>query len=76
MTYFMITVNFVYIMNALFFTIQNLYGTSLGCGSPLYSIAMTLRKTLILLLIFLLDFSLGLPYVKFYLHYHEFVLPY
>ena len=28
----------------------------LGCGSPLYSIAMTLRKSLILLLIFLLAF--------------------
>ena len=28
----------------------------LGCGGPLYSIAMTLRKILILLLIFLLDF--------------------
>ena len=28
----------------------------LGCGSPLYSIAMTLHKSLILLLIFLLTF--------------------
>ena len=29
----------------------------LGCGSPLYSITMTLRKSLILLLIFLMAFS-------------------
>ena len=37
----------------------------LWCGSPLYIIAMTLHKSLILLLIFLLAFSPGLPYVKF-----------
>ena len=48
----------------------------LGCGIPLYSITMTLHKSLILLLIFLLEFPLGLPYVKLQLNYHEFFLPY
>ena len=33
----------------------------LGCRSPLYSTAMTLSKSFILLLTFMLDFSLGLP---------------
>ena len=33
----------------------------LGCGSPLYSIAMNLSKSFILLLTFMLAFSPGLP---------------
>ena len=35
----------------------------LGCGSHLYSTAMTLRKSFILLLTFMLAFSPGLPYI-------------
>ena len=35
-----------------------------GCGSLLYSITMTLSKSLIVLLIFCWLVSLGIPYVK------------
>ena len=37
------------------------YISPLGCGSPLYNIAMTLSKSFILLLTYMLAFSPGLP---------------
>ena len=48
----------------------------LGCGSPLYSIAITFSKSLTLLLILCWPWFPRLPCIKLWMHYHELCLPY